>query len=254
MVVRTAESKGQQMKVPDNGDYTRFQHASEYHARLPCLLCHRRENNSAQPSMPGATDHLPCAGCHKNQFADSGNAICTICHLNPQAGTLKAFPRIRSFNVKFSHAGHMGQGRFSCEGCHRPARRGVAMTIPTGFNAHTACFQCHSPQAKSGDRDISSCGVCHEAGRLTRTSQMARAFRIGFSHQRHNRDERLNCSDCHRAVAGRQRNEMTAPQALNHHATPGRFSCGSCHNGQRAFGGDDFSVCTRCHRGAGWRF
>src|SRR5688500_5208217 len=118
MVVRTAESKDQQMKVPDTGDYSRFQHATESHARLPCLLCHHRENNSAQPSMSGGKDHLPCAGCHKKQFADSGNAICTICHVNPQAGTLKGFPRIRSFNVKFSHAVHQGQG-VSCGGCHR---------------------------------------------------------------------------------------------------------------------------------------
>jgi hypothetical protein len=28
----------------------------------------------------------------------------------------------------------------------------------------------------------------------------------------------------------------------------------TCHNGKRAFGGDDFTVCTRCHKGATWRF
>ena len=253
IVVRKAESKDQQMKVPDNGDYTKFHHTSEYHARLPCALCHRRENNSAQPAIPGANKHLPCAGCHTKQFADSSNAICTICHSSPPAGTLKSFPRISSFNMKFNHAAHMGQGGRSCAGCHRPARGGVAMTIPAGFNAHTTCFQCHGPQAKSGDRDISSCGVCHEAGRPARTSQMARAFKVGFSHQQHNQDERLSCNDCHRALAGRQRNEMTAPQALNHHARRG-LSCMSCHNGKRAFGGDDFSVCTRCHQGSAWRF
>jgi c(7)-type cytochrome triheme protein len=254
MVGRIGESRGQQMKVPDHGDYSKFEHSSAYHERLPCLLCHRRENNSAQPVTPGGNQHLPCAGCHTKQFADSSNAICTICHSNPPAGTLKTFPRLSSFNMKFSHAAHAGQGSISCGGCHRPARAGVAMTIPTGSGAHTTCFQCHSPQAKSGDRDISSCGVCHEAGRFTRASQMARAFKIGFSHQEHNRDERLACSACHRARAATQRNEMTAPQALNHHAAPGRFSCMSCHNGKKAFGGDDFSVCKRCHQGPAWRF
>jgi hypothetical protein len=28
----------------------------------------------------------------------------------------------------------------------------------------------------------------------------------------------------------------------------------SCHNGKRAFGGDDFSVCKRCHNGKKWQF
>jgi hypothetical protein len=28
----------------------------------------------------------------------------------------------------------------------------------------------------------------------------------------------------------------------------------SCHNGKRAFGDNDFSVCTRCHKGSTWHF
>jgi hypothetical protein len=28
----------------------------------------------------------------------------------------------------------------------------------------------------------------------------------------------------------------------------------SCHDGKRAFGGDDFSACKRCHTGTAWRF
>jgi hypothetical protein len=47
---------------------------------------------------------------------------------------------------------------------------------------------------------------------------------------------------------------VSAPQPLNHHAAPRAFSCMSCHNGKRAFGGDDFSVCNRCHTGTTWRF
>src|SRR3954465_10321174 len=41
-------------------DFSKFSH-THTHAALPCLLCHRRENNSPQPSLPG---HTPCAGCH----------------------------------------------------------------------------------------------------------------------------------------------------------------------------------------------
>jgi c(7)-type cytochrome triheme protein len=236
-----------QMTVRDDADFSKFQHTSAYHKRLPCALCHRREGNATQPSIPGGKDHLPCAGCHQKQFADSSNPICTNCHVNPPAKDLKAFPRLTSFNMKFDHGRHEG---VNCASCHRPSRRGVALTIPVGFSAHATCFQCHGPQAKSGERDISSCGVCHELGRYIRPTTMARAFKVGFSHEQHNRDESLSCKACHRSRG----NEMTAPQALNHHASAGSFSCVSCHNGKRAFGDNDFSVCTRCHKGSTWHF
>ena len=233
----------QGMVVRDNADFSKFQHASAFHKRLPCLLCHRRETGAAQLAMPSGKDHLPCAGCHAKQFADRSNAICTNCHTEPSSGALKTFPRLSSFNVKFDHARHTG---VACANCHRPARRGVALTIPAGLNAHATCFKCHGPQARSGDRDISSCGVCHELGSFTRVSQTARAFSVGFSHAQH----RLGCTDCHRVRAG----DVSAPQPLNHHAARGSLSCMSCHNGKRAFGGDDFSVCKRCHQGPAWKF
>src|SRR3954464_2483734 len=40
-------------------DFSKFSH-TQTHAALPCLLCHRRENSSPRPSLPG---HTPCAGC-----------------------------------------------------------------------------------------------------------------------------------------------------------------------------------------------
>jgi c(7)-type cytochrome triheme protein len=251
---RTEPNK-QQMQVPENADYSRFQHTTAYHARLPCLLCHRRETNSARPAIPGSSNHSPCAGCHIKQFADSTNAICTICHSNAQSGAMKPFPRLSSFNMRFEHARHVRIGNVGCITCHRPTRAGVAMTIPAGFNAHLTCYQCHAPGAKSGERDISSCGVCHESGSYVRTRDMAPAFLVGFSHAKHNKDARLSCNDCHRVRAGvAQRLQVTAPQPLNHHASTGALSCMSCHNGKRAFGGDDFSVCTRCHTGTTWHF
>jgi c(7)-type cytochrome triheme protein len=157
--------------------------------------------------------------------------------------------------MKFDHARHTRMGGDGCATCHRPARAGVAMTIPTGTNAHVTCYQCHGPQAKSGDKQISSCATCHELGRFVRTREVAQAFRVSFSHAKHNKDEGLGCNDCHRVRAGAtQPFQVTAPQPLNHHAPPGASSCMSCHNGRRAFGGDDFSVCTRCHTKATWHF
>ncbi|HMH45949.1 MAG TPA: cytochrome c3 family protein [Pyrinomonadaceae bacterium] len=243
-----------QMQVPDNGDFSKFKHDSSYHARLPCLLCHRRETNSATPGWPGKTNHLPCAGCHAKQFADTGSPICTVCHTNAQSGGLKPFPRLTSFAMKFDHARHVGMRSVACVSCHKPQRQGVAMTIPSGFNAHVTCFQCHGPGAKSGDRDISSCGTCHALGHPSRTREAAAAFQVGFSHSKHGKAEGLACNECHRVRAGVSRNQVSAPQPLNHHASTNALSCMSCHNGKRAFGGDDFSACKRCHQGTTWHF
>ena len=238
-----------------SGDYSKFKHDNSQHARLPCLLCHRRENNAARPALPGKSEHAPCAGCHVKQFADSANAICTVCHSDAHSGVLKTFPRLTNFNMKFDHSRHVKMDGVGCLTCHRPSRAGVAMTIPAGVNAHVTCYQCHGPSAKSGDRDISSCALCHERGRHERIAETAAAFRLGFSHAGHDKTEGLTCNECHRVRGGvAQRLQVSGPQALNHHAAPGALSCMSCHNGKRAFGGDDFSACKRCHTKTAWHF
>jgi len=238
-----------------NIDFSRFLHSNTNHARLPCLLCHRRENTGARPSLPGGGGHLPCAGCHAKEFANSSSPVCVICHTNSQTGALKAFPPLRSFNMRFDHARHANMGRVGCSTCHKRARGGVAMTIPAGFNAHVTCYQCHGPQAKSGERDISSCGTCHQLGGYSRTTTQAAAFKVGFSHANHDASEKLNCNACHSVRAGMpQRRQVSSPLPLNHHAPVGARSCATCHTGTRAFGGDDFSACTRCHRGPQWHF
>lgn len=243
------------MPDPQGSDYSRFQHANPNHSRLPCLLCHRRETNAARPTLPGKDNHLPCAGCHAQQFSQSSGPMCNICHSDAQTGKMKVFPRLISFNMKFDHARHTRMRNLSCTTCHQPLRGGVALSIPVGISAHNTCFRCHTPGAKSGERDISSCGVCHQVGRHSRMPTTAAAFRVGFSHANHNQSEGLNCTECHRVRSGVGRQlQVSAPQPLNHHASAGAFSCMSCHNGKRAFGGDDFSVCARCHKGTTWRF
>ena len=127
----------QQMQFPEGLDYSKFLHSNANHSRLPCLLCHRRESNAAIPTRPGNSGHLPCAGCHAQQFAQSDGPICTICHTDAKSGALKPFPRLRSFNMKFDHARHLNMGSVACATCHRPARGGVALSIPSGFNAHS---------------------------------------------------------------------------------------------------------------------
>lgn len=235
-------------------DFSKFRHDNTNHARLPCLLCHRRQTNSAKPTLPGGGGHLPCTGCHAKEFTNSSSPVCNICHANTQSGTLKGFPPLRSFSVKFDHATHTRGAGVNCSTCHRPLRSGQALLIPAGGNAHITCYQCHGPQAKAGGRDISSCSTCHQPGRYAPTSTQSAAFKVGFSHTKH-AAQKLNCNECHSVRAGMpQGKQVTTPLPLNHHAPAGTTSCATCHNGKRAFGGDDFSTCTKCHRGPQWHF
>ncbi|OLE50774.1 MAG: hypothetical protein AUG51_26160 [Acidobacteria bacterium 13_1_20CM_3_53_8] len=252
-----AEFSQASVQVP-GGDFSRFTHTNPMHARLPCLLCHRRETNSPIPSRPGSNGHMPCAGCHSQQFTDSGSPICTICHTDVQTGALKPFPPLKSFNLRFDHQLHVTRARSGngCATCHKPDRRGVGLSIPAGFNAHTICFQCHTPRTQGpGGQDISSCGVCHKLGSYSRTSATAVAYRESFSHAAHLARRGLSCGDCHNVRSGAgQGMQVTKPQPLMHHAPAGAQSCMTCHNGRRAFGETEFSTCTRCHRGATWHF
>jgi c(7)-type cytochrome triheme protein len=227
-------------------DYSKFLHSSRNHARLPCLLCHRRESNSPRPQLPGKSQHAPCTGCHAQQFSNSDSPICSICHTDVKSGALKSFPPLKSFRMKFDHSRHVGMQGVNCATCHRPSRGGVALSIPAGFNAHVTCYRCHTPRAQSQGRDISSCSTCHQLGGYRQ------AFRVGFNHAKH---QKANCNECHQIRAGMpQQRQVTSPAPLNHHARAGSKSCMSCHDGKRAFGGDDFSVCKRCHTGTKWRF
>lgn len=231
----------------ENREFTKFQHSTPQHDRMPCLLCHKREDDSASLKFPG---HLPCSGCHVQQFADNKNPICTVCHT--ETG-LKSFPPLRSFNVRFDHAVHTRLT--NCATCHKPSRRGVALSMPSGTSAHTTCFQCHAPETEVGGKNIGSCDTCHQPGQPRSTSDWDRAYSVSFSHSEHTR-KGLSCSTCHNvragASAGRQ---VTSPIAVMHKASAsGPLSCAKCHNDVRAFGGNDFSDCKRCHEGSSFKF
>lgn len=229
----------------ESQNYSQFQHSNPAHARMPCALCHKRDDNSATPKFSG---HTPCSGCHVQQFADNTNPICSICHT---ATGLKRFPRLQSFSTRFDHARHRRQT--NCATCHKPSRRGVALSMPSGLGAHNTCYQCHGPRTEIGGKNIGSCGVCHTQGRPTRNSDWAAAFAKNFDHSDHR--GALNCSSCHAVKAGMPRGrQVSAPVASMHFAGSRTLSCATCHDNKRAFGGNDFSDCKRCHQGTTFKF
>lgn len=243
-----------------DGGFTKFPHQTGAHAALACDSCHRRENNAAQPTMPGGNSHAACINCHQQQFFTPNHPMCTICHtdLGSSNPPVKNFPGLASFNVKFDHAQHLrGAARpaAGCASCHAPMRRGVALSIPAGLSAHNNCYQCHTPGAQSGGRDIGSCGACHSLGRYGRTPTTARAYAVSFSHATHGPRQGLRCDECHNVRPGAaQSRQVSSPQPSQHFANARAQSCMTCHNNRRTFGGDDFDDCKRCHKGATFRF
>lgn len=225
----------------------KFSHNNQYHSQIDCLICHRRDNNSARISFPGKPGHSPCIGCHSQQFADNKSPICIICHTDTETGAMKPFPPLRSFGVRFDHARHLRSA--DCATCHKPSSGGVAKSIPAGFGTHALCFQCHSSQSSY---KMSSCSTCHQPGRKGgATPEWAKAYNVNFSHARH----KLSCATCHQVRAGASRgDQITAPLAAMHLAPKNRQTCASCHNNKRAFGGDDFADCKRCHSANNFSF
>lgn len=238
-------------------NYPDFSHSTPQHARLACASCHDRDSNRARPKLPG---HKACSDCHMQQFMSPGSGFCVSCHtdIGSRNPPVKAFPGLSSFDARFDHAQHMsGAARpeGDCAACHKPMGRGVALSIPTGAEAHVNCYQCHTPNARAGGRDISSCGACHQPGKLARVTTGARAFRVNFSHSTHGARQNLSCSDCHTVRAGLARGrQVSAPRPVQHFGSSRAMSCMTCHDNRRAFGGDDFNDCKRCHTGRTFRF
>jgi hypothetical protein len=230
-------------------DFSRFSHKNAAHSRMPCLLCHRRDDNSPRIGFPGKAGHTPCIGCHQQQFsAGSGSPICTVCHTNAETGAMKRFPGLQDFTMRFDHSRH---SRVNCATCHKSERQGVAFSIPSGQSAHSTCFQCHT---SSSANSMASCNVCHQQGRFVRTPETARAFQINFSHSRHTRAG-MNCSSCHTVQAGSARGRQVTEPLPSMHFAPDRVaSCAACHNSKRAFGANDFANCKRCHLGNSFKF
>ena len=242
---------------PQAGGATKFSHSVPQHASRDCNSCHERADNSPTPRLPG---HKACTDCHIQQFMTSGSPLCLNCHTTVESSNppLKGFPGLASFNMRFDHARHMAGGarpEQGCASCHRPARRGVALTIPAGASAHANCYSCHTPNAQAGGRDISSCATCHAPGGYARTPTGSRAYAVSFSHATHGPRQGLRCDECHRVLAGMgQGRQVTSPRPTQHFGSGRAQTCMTCHNNRRAFGGDDFADCKRCHKGQTFRF
>jgi c(7)-type cytochrome triheme protein len=224
---------------------TKFDHAK--HNQLKCDQCHVRKADAIKPVMPG---HGACISCHIKEFTSTQFAICSNCHegITAVRPPVVAFPERQTFGVEFSHKTHAtyvgGEKRADCSSCH------VVGGARTTFPAHRECYVCHKApdKVKPGEKvGGASCGECHTAsGDKKPPSQMSKAYNYRFTHQVHAQREGIACAECHK-VLGEAANPVSVPQ-LKEHRGAGFGSCGGCHNGRRAFGGElGNNACARCH-------
>jgi c(7)-type cytochrome triheme protein len=228
-----------------------FSHKIPEHQQFACNTCHQRE---ARASLSiDLAGHESCVGCHLNQFTTREDQVmCTICHTDTKSDDppVKAFPAkfIEGFNMKFDHAAHeRGEGRPAqgCSACHNSS--GPGKTIPIGFQAHADCFGCHTAESKIGQ-----CSVCHQLAPYARTTQSQYGFKAIFTHGQHSG---MDCNECHHVSAGAPNSRQVSNIQILEHRTSGGNNCLQCHNGKRAFTGNnpyDVGSCTRCHKGAGF--
>ena len=227
---------------------SKFNHTSSKHSEIKCDQCHTRRADALKPVMPG---HRACIACHIKEFTSTSFGVCANCHEGITAVQPKvlAFPERQSFGTEFSHKTHVtyqsGERRAECSDCH------TVQGQRASFPGHRECYVCHKApeQVKAGERvGGASCGECHTTtGDKTPPSVMSGAYKFRFTHQVHVQREGINCSECHSVLTGGAEAQVSLP-ALREHRGGGYKSCGGCHNGRRAFGGEIVNnACARCH-------
>lgn len=230
-----------------------FSHKITEHKQFECASCHGREGKSTKLEFAG---HESCIGCHLNQFTDrtlmeQNKIMCSICHKDLQANppTMQTFPVkfLEGFNMKFDHSKHdNGPGRppAGCSSCHFPS--GPGKTIQSGIDTHASCFTCHTAETKIG-----SCTTCHALAPYNRTLQSEYSFRYIFRHGDHSERQGVSCNECHNVRSGGPQSQQVSLIAIRQHLTAPGNNCLQCHNGRRAFTGNnpfDVNSCTKCHK------
>lgn len=231
-----------------------FQHAAHRPRKVKiddCTSCH---GVGVEPDkvQAGRDQHRPCQACHAAEFRTQGQGICLSCHMRndpfrPNPLRLSSFG-ISEFRLPdatgIPHAAHQAAG-VPCADCHAD-KSGVKPRPPE--LGHAACSKCHVvdrvpkklPQGTPVTLD--RCGSCHvpvsepEPRDSTRRPWSTRDL---FRHDDNHRTPQT-CPSCH---------FQNGPAALTF---PTMASCGSCHDGRKAFTIIGPKECARCH-GAGPR-
>jgi c(7)-type cytochrome triheme protein len=210
---------------------------------LPCFKCHAYEKYAQD--RPGFFSHAKhksvgahCNTCHiikEHKESNVNRNACNACH------KLTAFTLETSgMPVNFTHQSHAK--RFNCSECHPKLflmKKGGTKLAMDDMYKGNSCGACHNGKKAFS---TSACTKCHAKmtgfkKALTYTS--AGMSPVVFSHELHT--AMFECNNCHTAIF---KYKKGASGMKMDDLYQGKF-CGSCHNGQSAFGSSD---CQRCHK------
>lgn len=238
----TCHVAGTPNRIVDSAQNIGFNFDHAKHNGVGCNSCHNPSGGGNKMSEITVAMHSgqanSCATCHNEQKAFGANDFsdCRKCH--QEVGGAK------SFGVSFNHADH---NKANCATCHKSGGKGVTFTIPNGQAAHTTCFQCHSANKDSGKFTSGKCFQCHQIGGTNDIKPSSNTIAGNFSHTKH---KSMDCNSCHNSKGG----QMNAPTVAMHKASKNGVNCATCHNNQKAFGGEDFTNCKRCHTSGNFKF
>ena len=208
------------------------------HAEVLCGTCH-----TGGPMKPAT-----CRGCHA--IPDSGAPMaamqCKECHLKdqqlkPLASCESCHPAVAGLHKKQAHK------EAGCVACHAPH----AWTL----DARDRCLTCHGDMAQHNPGP--ACVECHDfkpaaaRGKTAAAGPPAIAFppdpgspgKVTFDHVTH-LAKGAKCADCHpKPFAMKQGATKLTMDGMGEGKT-----CGTCHDGQKAFGVMDGEKCETCHK------
>jgi len=209
---------------------------------LPCFKCHAYEKFAVNEAGKFSHEkHLSfgvhCNQCHSIKPHQESNLIkdtCNSCH-NLSNFT---FPGA-GMPVAFSHQSHAK--RESCSACHPGlfnTKRGASKITMEMMYKGDSCGKCHDGKKAFASTD---CTKCHKMTAFKKelsypSGGLSPAI---FSHETHT--AMFECNNCHTALfkfkkggSGMKMDDLYQ----------GEF-CGSCHNGEMAFGATE---CQNCHK------
>lgn len=209
---------------------------------LPCFKCHAYQKYSRNEAGKFShTKHVSlgvhCNQCHiiqPHREVNLNKDICNRCHKMTNFTYAGA-----GMPVVFSHQNHAKN--YACGECHSghfAMKKGASRITMDLMYQGKSCGSCHNGKQAFSSTD---CTKCHKMNAFKKelrypSSSLQPAV---FSHVSHTAI--FECASCHTALF---KFKMGGSGMKMDDLYQGKF-CGSCHNGQMAFGVSD---CEKCHK------
>ena len=214
-------------------DVDRFHHADTgfslkgAHASLACEQCHN-DSHREKGKMPGKfrLTGTACKDCHSDLHRGRLEGSCDSCHTTTEWQKTNFDHDTTRFKLRDKHA------RLLCQACHKDK----------GFEAPTACIDCHKADDVHQGEMGADCGSCHASSGWRQVSFDHATTRFPL----HGAHASLACDVCH-TQQGNQFEHL-----FNGHK-PVAGLCSDCHARDDLHEGSFGQTCQKCHNESSWR-